>query len=286
MLRRLVYRRLPSFAVAGAAIAVACAVGCASSVQPSVPTGGQADVPENYPMTIVESAEHRDSMTALWQRLFETYGVPADRRKVPDLQPFTHTPQSILGIGPISLAGSGGAPVDDERVRQLVRDFIGKNAELLGVNAADLSLDNVMESGKLGKRFTFVQTSYSYPIVRPAGVIELMVTPAGDLIQLTDTAIPVADLPSQATVTAAQAESRVIGTTFTYGDIAGRPQSVIVSDPKAVSAKRLVVYADVGESALRIWLAWEVEAGTSLSWTVYVDAVTGKIVSQRQNFQT
>lgn len=260
--------------------------GCGSAVQPAVPAGGHADVPENYPMTIVESAEHRDSMTALWTQLFETYRVPADRRKMPDLQPFTHTPQSMLGTGPINLAGTVTGDIDDERLRQIVRDFISKNAQLLGVNAPDLSLENVMDSGKLGKRFTFVQTSYSYPIVPPAGRLDMMVSPTGGLIQMSDTAIPVVDLPAQASISAADAESRVVGMTFTYGDIAGRPQSVTISDPKAVSAKRLVVYADEGETALRIWLAWEVEAGTSMTWTVFVDAVSGKIVAQRQNFQT
>ena len=212
--------------------------------------------------------------------------MPADRRKIPDLQPFTHTPQSILGTGPINLAGAGGAVLDDERIRLLARDFITKNAQLLGVIASDLSLENVMDSGKLGKRYTFVQTSFAYPIVPPFGRIELMIAPNGDLFQLTDTAIPVADLPAQPGISAAAAASRVVGTTFTYGDIAGRPQSVTISDPAAVSAKRVVVYADEGEAALRIRLVWEVEAGTSLTWTVFVDAVTGQIVATRQNFQT
>jgi hypothetical protein len=59
-------------------------------------------------MTVLESTEHRDAMAAAWQRFFETYGVPPDRRRVPELAPVTHTPRSFVGIGPVRLAAATG----------------------------------------------------------------------------------------------------------------------------------------------------------------------------------
>jgi hypothetical protein len=243
-------------------------------------------VPSNYPPTIVESSEHREAMRAEWMRLFEAYGVPAERRKVPDLQPITHTPQSILGIGPLRIVAANGGQLDEERLRVLLREFIAKNAQAFGVTATKLSLEEVRDAGSFGKRYVFVQQDFAHPIVPPAGRLEIIANTAGEIVQISDTAIPVVQLPATGTVSREDAAKRVLGMTFTYGDIAGRPQSVTVSDPKEITVKDLVVYPEQLDNAVRVRLAWEVKAGTSLGWTVFVDAVTGEIVGKRQDFQT
>jgi hypothetical protein len=259
---------------------------CGRSVNTSVSSPGSGPVPPDYPPTIVESTEHRDAMKAEWLRLLESYGVPAERRKAPDLQPVTHTPHSILGIGPIRIGTAGAAQLDEERLRLLLRDFVAKNAQVFGVNASRLSLEGVSDGGSFGKRYSFVQQDYAHPIVPPAGRLEIIASPAGDIVQITDTAIPAVQLPTTPTVTREAAGKRVLGMTFTYGDIAGRPQSVTISDPAEISVTDLMVYPEQLETALRIRLVWVVKAGTSLGWTVYVDAVTGDVVGQRQDFQT
>jgi hypothetical protein len=259
---------------------------CGHSINTPASANGSANVPANYPPTIVESSEHLEAMRAEWARLFEAYGVPADRRKVPDLQPVTHTPQSILGIGPLRIVAAGGAQIDEERLRVLLREFIAKNAQAFGVTATKLSLEGVSDAGSFGKRYVFVQHDYSHPIVPPAGRLEIIANTAGTVVQISDTAIPVVQLPTTANVSREDAAKRVLGMTFTYGDIAGRPQNVTISDPKEIAVKDLVVYPEQLENALRIRLAWEVKAGTSLPWTVFVDAITGDIAGQRQDFQT
>jgi hypothetical protein len=261
---------------------------CGSSVRiPGPGNGGTPNVPDNYPMTVVESAEHRNAVSKEWSSLFEAYGVPPDRRKTPELAPFTHTPQSILGAGPIKLATPADTTTPDEqRVRLLLRDFVAKHADLLGVSAGTLSLDSVTDAGQIGKRYSFVQEGFSYPIEPPAGRLEFIVTPAAEIIQISDTAIPFADLPRTPNVTRETAAQKVVGMAFTYNDIAGRERSVTMSDPAAVHATRLVVYPAVTEAALSVRLAWEVEAGAGMTWTVFVDAITGQVVGQRQNFQT
>jgi len=261
---------------------------CSSSVRVPGPTGGASDVPPNYPTTVVESAAHRDAARAQWTQLFESYGVPPERRKPPELAPFTHTPTSILGGGPIPLVAAAGAAVENEEgTRLLVREFIAKHADLLGVAAGSLSLENVANAGQLGTRYTFVQAGAPFPIAAPAGRIDFVVSPKAEIIQINDTAIPVGELPATPRIAREAAEKLVLGKTFTYGDIAGRERSVTISDAAGVKASRLVVYARETEAALTIHLAWEVEAGSGgMTWTVYVDAVTGEVVGTRQNFQT
>jgi len=257
---------------------------CGRSVNTPASSVGSSSVTADYPPTIVESTEHLQQMQAAWNAFFESYGVPAERRKMPDLNPVTHTPQSILGIGPFRIV-PGGSQLDEERIRIVLRDFLAKNAQVLGINAPRVSLDSVTDAGSFGKRYTFVQNDFSYPIVPPAGRIEIIANASGDVVQISDMAVPVVSLPSPA-LTRENAAKRVEGMSFTYGDIAGRPQSVTISNPSEISVKQLVVYPEQLDNALRIRLAWEVKAGSSLPFTVFVDAVTGEIVGKRQDFQT
>ena len=271
---------MPAVAVFVLAAAVA---GCGSPIQTSVSAG--TDTPSNYPLTLVESREHRETMNAEWARLFEAHGVPLERRRVPELTPVLHTPQSILGIGPIRLGTSGAGSLDDGEIRLLLRKFIADYSQLLGVAPSTLSLEGVRTLGGIGNLYTFTQNGFAHPIASPAGRLEFTVSPDGELIQMSVTTIPLAELP-EPRLTRVTAGERVNGTTFTYGDKRGVPQTLTVSDPAHVQVKRLVVYPHETESTVAIRLCWEVEAGDGMTWTVYVDAITGLIVGTVQNFQT
>ena len=270
------------------AVAVAPLTACGSSVRVPGPSGQGADgAPADYPVTVLESTEHRDAMAAAWARFFDTYGVPPDRRRIPDLAPVTHTPTSFLGIGPVRLATpAAGAVLDEEQIRLLLRDFIARNGELLGVAANSLSLESVSSGGQGAKRYEFVQAAYPFPIAPPYGRLTLIVTDAGELVQIDDTAVPVGPLPREPRVTREAAQQRVVGMAFKYADKTGREQTATVNDPAQVVARRLVVFPELTEAALRVRLVWEVEAGSGTTWTVYVDAIDGGVVGTRQNFQT
>lgn len=270
------------------AVAVVAFTACGSSVRVPGPSGQGADgLPADYPVTILESTEHRNAMAAAWARFFDTYGVPPDRRRAPDLAPVTHTPMSFLGIGPVRLATTApGATVDEEQVRLLLREFIARNGELLGVSANSLSLEGVAGAGPGAKRYEFVQAAYPFPIASPYGRLSIIVTDAGEIVQIDDTAIPVGPLPREPRVSREAAQQRVVGMTFTYGDKSGSEQQTTVDDPAQVVARRLVVYPELTEAAMRVRLVWEVEAGSGMMWTVYVDAIDGSVVGTRQNFQT
>ncbi len=256
---------------------------CGSSIQTTVPAG--TDTPANYPFTLVDTPEHRDAMSSEWSRLFDAYSVPAERRKIPDLTPVLHTPQSILGIGPIRLGTSAAGKLEDSEIRLLLRKFIVDYAQLLGVAPSTLSLEGVAPVGGMGSRYTFIQNGFAHPIAPPAGRLEFIVSPAGEMIQMSVTSIPQADLP-EPRLTRAAAGERILGSSFTYGDKAGRPMTETITDPNQVLVKRLVVYPQTTDSTVAIRLCWEVEVGEGMTWTVYVDAVTGQTVGTVQNFQT
>lgn len=258
---------------------------CGSSVQTTVPSG-DSGVPADYPVSILESPERREAARAGWERLFDDYGVPSERRRIPDLNPFIYTPQSFLGSGPIPLATASAEQVDEERIRLLLREFIVKRAELLGVTPDQLSLVEVIPAATGTKRFSYTQAGYPHPIAPPSGRLEFIVTDAGQIIQIVDTAIPVVRVPTDPRISREAAQQRVVGTTFTYGDIAGRPQQVTITDVQQVRVERLVIYPEQTEAALRIRLVWEITAGEGLTWTVFLDAITGETVGTRQNFQT
>jgi hypothetical protein len=53
-----------------------------------------------------------------------------------------------------------------------------------------------------------------------------------------------------------------------------------------VSVKRAVILPIEKSDMIEVHLAWEIVAGKSLSWTVYIDAINGEELKVIQNFQT
>jgi hypothetical protein len=103
---------------------------------------------------------------------------------------------------------------------------------------------------------------------------------------LDDRFVPVVELPQKPAIAREEAARRVVGRTFTYSDIAGRPQQVRIDNPAEIKVRRVVVAPVEKPDRIEVRLAWEVVAGTSLSWNVYIDAMTGEEITVVQNFQT
>jgi hypothetical protein len=241
---------------------------------------------KDYPPTILESAEHRAQAVAGWEALLAEASIPAERRKVPELQPITHVPVSILGIGPLPLLPASTSPTlgGESRVRAALRGWLERYPLVVGVAASSLSLDSVVPAGGLGNRYEFLQTSYAVPIVAPWGRLDVIVSPAGEIVQISNNLIPAVELsPSAARIERAEAGRRASAQNFEYHDMVGRPQR---AEPSGVEVRGLVVLPRWSDVALSIHLAWEVIVGTDLRWTVWVDAVSGQILGTRQNFQT
>jgi hypothetical protein len=216
--------------------------------------------------------------------MLDSYGVA---QTPPDLYPITNTPRSLLGVsGGIQLLGATPEPgAETFALRQAMKLFIDRWRDLLGADPSTVSLVSADESAD-PKRLTFRQGNYAFPVAGNFGELVAVVSRDGKLMQLDDRFIPVVDLPVKPTTDRDVAAKKVVGKTFTYGDIAGREQRLQISDPAEVTVKRLVVLPIQKTDAVEVHLAWEIVAGKSMTWTIYQDAVTGDELKVTQNFQT
>jgi hypothetical protein len=169
-------------------------------------------------------------------------------------------------------------------LRDAMRLFIDRWRDLIGADPTTISLVSSNQADAAG-RLTYRQASYPFPVAGNFGEMVAVVTDDGRLLQLDDRFIPVVELPLQPSIAREDAAKRVAGRTFTYTDIAGRPQQVQVAASE-VSVKQLVVLPIEKGDAIEVHLAWEIIAGGSLSWTVYIDAIGGEQLRAVQNFQT
>jgi len=258
--------------------AVLLLTGC--ETKPQVPGAAK----QNYPAVIRDSADRRAKAERDWRRMLDSYGVP---QTPPDLYPITNTPRSLLGVsGGIKVLNFKPEPGNETFARrEAMKAFIDRWRDLLGADPATVSLITADESGDTN-RLTYRQANYAYPVAGNFGEMIAVVSRDGRLIQLDDRFVPVVDLPLKPTVERDLAAKKVVGRTFSYTDIAGRPQRAQIGAPSEVSIKGLVVLPIEKGDAVEVHLAWELVAGKSLSWTVYIDAVSGEELRVVQNFQT
>ena len=216
--------------------------------------------------------------------MLDSYGVA---QTPPDLYPITNTPRSLLGVsGAIQLLGASPEPgTETFALRQAMKQFIDRWRDLLGADPSTISLISADESSD-SKRLTFRQGNYAYPVAGNFGEMVAVVSRDGKLVQLDDRIIPVVDLPVKTTTEREVAAKKVVGKTFVYTDIGGREQRLQVSDASEVTVKRLVILPIQKGDAVEVHLAWEIVAGKSMTWTVYLDAMTGDELKVAQNFQT
>lgn len=253
------------------------AVGC--KVSPGVPGTTKQD----YPASIRDSPDRRAKAEREWRKLLDVYKVP---QTPPDLNPIIHTPRSLLGVsGGIKIVSDAGSLHDDLALREAMKAFIERWRELLGADPSSLSLVTVDESAGSYK-LTYRQASYPFPIAGNYGEMIAVIRSDGRLMQLDDRLIPVVDVPVKPSTDREAIAKGLIGRSFTYADFAGREQQVTIAALDEIAVKRLVVLPIEKGDALELRVAWEIEAGKSLVWTVYVDALTGDELKVTQNFRT
>jgi len=239
---------------------------------------------QNYPAVIKDSTERRARAEREWRRMLDAYSVP---QTPPDLYPITYTPRSLLGVtGGIKLISFTPEPGSEGvALREAVRRFLDRWRELLGAEPAAVSLVSNDGSGDT-QRLTYKQANYAFPIAGNAGEMVAVVSRDGRLLQLDSRFIPVVELPSRPSLDRDSAAKRVVGRTFSYSDIAGHEQRTQVGGLDQVTVKRLVVLPVEKGDSTEVHLAWEIVAGKQLSWTIYIDAMSGQDLRVNQNFQT
>ena len=259
-------------------VAVLLLSGC--ELSPQVPNAAK----QNYPGIIKDAADRREKAEREWRRMLDSNAVPPTP---PDLYPVTGTPRSLLGVsGGIKLLNNKPETgTETFAVRAAMKAFMDRWRELLLADPETVSLMSADVSGDT-ERLTYRQGNYPYPIAGNFGEMVAVISKDGRLLQLDDRFITIVDLPSKPSIERDVAAKKVVGRTFSYTDIAGREQRTPMGDPNEVHVKRLVFLPIEKADAIKVHLAWEVIAGKSLSWTVYIDAVTGEELRVSQNFQT
>jgi hypothetical protein len=239
---------------------------------------------QSYPVVIMDSADRRAKAERDWRRMLDSYAVP---QTPPDLYPITNTPRSLVGVtnGIKLLAAKPEPGTENFALREAMKAFIDRWRELLAIDPALISLVGADSSGD-AERLTYRQVNYPYSVAGNFGEMVAVVSRDGRLMQLDDRFIPAVDLPLKPTIERDVAAKRVVGRTFSYTDIAGREQRTQIAESVEVSIKRLAILPIEKGDAIEVRLVWEVIAGRSLSWTVYIDAITGEDVRVIQNFQT
>jgi hypothetical protein len=239
----------------------------------------------NYPIIIHESADSRAKAEREWRRMLDAYSVA---QTPPDLHPVIYTPRSLLGV-------SGGIKLftappergsETVALREAMRRFLDRWRDLLNADPSTVSLTASNGAAESTQRLTYRQANYGFPVVGNYGEITAVISLDGRLLQLDDRFIPPTELPQRPQITREDAQKRVVGRSFTYTDIAGREQRTQITNAADVTARQLVVLPIQRGDNIEVHLAWEVVAGRGLSWTIYLDAITGDELRTVQNFQT
>lgn len=249
---------------------------------------------DNYPPVIEASPARAQAAEDTWNQFLSEYKLTYTS---PDLEPVLYTPRSL----PAGLANQINIQpadqkinptIDEAQAKEYLRRFIEKYRAVLAgdqrssaLSLKDLSLITFGNEGSL-YRAIYRQMNYPYPISNGYGELRIVVSKAGMLLQLSSRLIPMIDYPARPKIEPATITSKLVGREFTYSNFAGQPMKYKVAQPSEISIKDLVIFPKVEEQQIKLHLAYPVEVGRGMTWTVYVDAVTGEEVDTKQNFQT
>src|SRR5215475_15714002 len=243
---------------------------------------------QNYPPVIEDTPQRSQAAQEAWNKFITEFQLPAAR---PDLEPVLNTPRALPPelAGRIALQTNGG-PFGELQAKEALRRFIERAGGGLFPNHTsgsfglkDLSLISFSNDGNF-YRAVYRQANYSFPIANGYGELRLTAGKNGTLLQWGSRIIPVFDLPTRAEIAPQSIVDKLVGREFIYSNIAGQPMSYKIANRAEVSVKDLVVYPKQEGNKIAIRLAFPVEAGRGMTWTVYVDAVTGQEIDVKQNF--
>ena len=237
-----------------------------------------------YPPVIADSNDQRARAEHEWRRMLDFYHVP---QTPPDFYPSTHLPRSLLGVldGIKILNAQPQSGAGDIALLEGVKGFIDRWRDLIGADLASISLVSAVKADG-ARRITYREAVYPFPIAGGYGVLTVLLTEDGRLIQLDDRFIPLVSIPTGPSIDRETAARKQIGRTFSYRDVSGATQQVRINDASDLAVKQLVVLPIEKGKGLESHLAWVIIGGKSQSWLVYVDAVNGEELRSIQNFET
>lgn len=97
---------------------------------------------------------------------------------------------------------------------------------------------------------------------------------------------PMITVPLEPKISETSTKNKLKGRTFTYSDKAGKPRDYLVTEKDLRNSAHEVIFVKKTSPGLEFRLAWEIQVGQGLSWTIYIDAITGEELKVAQMFQT
>jgi|SRR5262245_14748987 len=256
----------------------------------AAPGQGTANTPQaqQYPPVIVDSDARQKAAQDAWKSFLEQYGISG---VVIELEPVLNTPRSLpLETRDRINLSKRSAPFGEIVAKEVLRGFIESHPGLLSgdpktasLNLKDLSLVSFTVDQNFYQA-TYKQVSYPFPVAQDYGELLLAMSKNGTLHQCRSTLIPTLELPREAEVNVEELKSRLLNREFTYTNIAGQKQSYRITKREEIVVKDLLVYPRRESGKISIHLAYPVEAGSGMLWTVYFDAIKGQELGVKQNF--
>lgn len=272
---------------------VACASwACGAAANPPNAGAPNPNAPP-YPVLLTdEPGDRRQAAMAAWAKLMHEQGVV--NAQEPLLHPVTATIAGLPQLpSPIYLPKVGeGLPMTEEETREALRRFINSNSELLGIDPPQLSLIQRTDAADGTKRALYLQRPFlRYNFRNGFGVVEITFAPDRRILNVTSTAIPEIDrlrvagagiAPRAELQTPENVIKSLAGKPITYTDAAGRASTFTLTSQNQITPRQFVIFPRLREDAppaLEFHLAWEVAVDGAPVRTIYLDALTGELLS-------
>lgn len=268
-------------------IATALATGACAALQPPDADGPRADLPP-YPIGLADPADRLEEASVAWYQMSQHYGLPGKTEA--NLNPFTGTIQSLpANAGPILLPKVGTEPKPtEEQIRESLRRFIVEWRQLIGVDPTQLSLVERTDEPSGVKVARYEQKPFRYPLRGEFGQLVIRFGPDRRVVDVSSNCIPNADR-LQSTIaglaprlTATEAVDHVKRQPVVAADASGQQQTFTIPANAALTARELVIYARPAanqDSGLQLYLAWEIQVTNGPIKTVYLDAISDRVLA-------
>ena len=256
--------------------------GCAAPGQ--IATNMPQQQQNSYPPFIEDTPDRQRSFQEAWKKFLAEWRLLDVK---PDLMPVLNTPRAL----PMDIAGrininTKAGSFGEMEAKEALRRFIDRSGAVLSsdsISLRNLSLVSFTDEGNFF-RALFWQANYPFQIAEGYGELRFVISKKGELLQVSSSLLPEANLPTKPEVKSQEIYDKLLGREFSYSTIAGRPESYKLSKREDVKIGDLIVYPKLQGNRLEIHLALPVLVGKGLSWTVYFDAINGSELGVKQNF--
>ncbi|MDX2041695.1 MAG: hypothetical protein SF097_10610 [Acidobacteriota bacterium] len=237
-----------------------------------------------YPPIIEDTPIRQQAAHEAWKKFLAELGLPDAKA---DLMPVLNSPRAL----PAELAGqiklkTASDKFGEMEVKEALRQFIERFGSVLcsdPVSLRDLSLVSFADEGKFF-RVAYWQANYAYQIAEPYGELRFVIAKTGDLLQWNSSLLPAVSLPTRSEIKPQAIYEKLLGRQFSHTTISGQPQTYKASSREAIKIGDLIVYPKLEGNRLELHLTYPVVVGNGMTWTVFMDAITGEELGVKQNF--